>query len=159
MKQPRALSPAAGKAPARTKRPTTSGKTTSGRCLLSDLAEREVRNAARGERAEFMILDDLLAHGFSREELYSLVLPRRTFARRKQVNARLSAEETDRAVRIARLTAMAERVFGEQEKAHRWLRKPSRTLDGAVPLNLMKSESGAHLVEQTLHRIDYGILA
>ena len=54
---------------------------------------------------------------------------------------------------------MAERVFGDREKAHRWLRKPSRTLAGAVPLALMRTETGAHLVEQTLHLIDYGMLA
>jgi putative toxin-antitoxin system antitoxin component (TIGR02293 family) len=54
---------------------------------------------------------------------------------------------------------MAERVFGDFEKAHRWLRKPSRTIAGAVPLALLKTETGAYLVEQTLHRIDYGMLA
>jgi putative toxin-antitoxin system antitoxin component (TIGR02293 family) len=126
---------------------------------LADIVRREIGKASSGERAEFEILDDLLSHGFSRDELFDLVVPRRTFARRKQANDKLSAEESDRAVRLARLTAMAERIFGEAEKAHRWLRKPSRTLAGAVPLNLMKTETGAHLVEQTLHRIDYGMLA
>ncbi len=67
------------------------------------------------------------------------------FARRKQANEPLSAEESDRAVRLARLTAMAERVFGDEEKAHRWLRKPSPMLDGTTRLALLRSETGAQL--------------
>jgi putative toxin-antitoxin system antitoxin component (TIGR02293 family) len=52
-------------------------------------------------------------------------------------------EETDRAVRLARIAAHAERVFGDRAKAHGWLREPSRTLRGAVPpLQLLRSETG-----------------
>ena len=126
---------------------------------LGTVVSHEIDKAARGGRAEIAILDELLAHGFSREELFDLVVPRRTYARRRQANDTLSQAESDRAVRLARLTAMAERVFGEAKIAHRWLRKPSRTLAGSVPLDLMRTETGAHLVEQTLHRIDYGMLA
>jgi len=125
---------------------------------LATRLEREVESMIAGRGAEAAFLDTLLSHGFSREELFDLVVPRRTFARRRQTG-RLSLEESDRAIRLARLTAMAERVFGDFEKAHRWLRKPSRTVDGAVPLALLKTETGAYLVEQTLHRIDYGMLA
>ena len=125
---------------------------------LANRLEREVENTIAGRGADATFLDTLLSHGFSREELFDLVVPRRTFARRLQTG-RLSLEESDRAIRLARLTAMAERVFGAFDKAHRWLRKPSRTIDGAVPLSLLKTETGAYLVEQTLHRIDYGMLA
>jgi putative toxin-antitoxin system antitoxin component (TIGR02293 family) len=71
----------------------------------------------------------------------------------------LSSEETDRAVRLARVTALAERVFGDETKAHRWLRKPSPMLGEATPLKLLATETGAQLVEQALHRIDYGMFA
>ena len=125
---------------------------------LATRLEREVENTIAGRGADTAFLDTLLSHGFSREELFELVVPRRTFARRLQTG-RLSLEESDRAVRLARLTAMAEHVFGDFEKAHRWMRKPSPMLDGAVPVALLKSESGAHLLEQTLHRIDYGMFA
>lgn len=125
---------------------------------LASLLQREIDNTIAGRGADSAFLETLLSHGFSREELFDLVVPRRTLARRLQTG-RLSLEESDRAVRLARLTAMAERVFGDFEKAHRWLRKPSRTMAGAVPLALLKTETGAYLVEQTLHRIDYGMLA
>lgn len=125
--------------------------------------EEDVRSAfehvAAGGRADTSLLDELGRHGFSREELFHLVAPRRTLARRQEAGGKLSAEESDRALRLARITGMAERIFGEDEKAHRWMRKPSPMLSGKAPLALLKSETGAHLVEQALHRIDYGMFA
>jgi putative toxin-antitoxin system antitoxin component (TIGR02293 family) len=126
---------------------------------LDEVVAREIRNAHTASGARMEILDDLMAHGFSREELFELVVPRRTLARRRESGNRLSTEESDRAVRLARITAHAERVFGNDEKAHGWLREPSRTLGGTVPLDLLRTETGAQLVEQTLHRYDYGMLA
>jgi putative toxin-antitoxin system antitoxin component (TIGR02293 family) len=126
---------------------------------LSDLVQREISRARTDTGSEVEILDELLAHGFSRTEIFDFVVPRRTLARRRQSGQPLSLEESDRAVRLARLTAMAERVFGNDTKAHRWLRKPSPMLDGSTPLALLKSETGAQLVEQVLHRIDHGIFA
>ena len=53
---------------------------------------------------------------------------------------------------------MADRVFADHEKAQRWLRKESRVLE-ASPIDLLRSETGARIVEEELHRIDYGIFA
>jgi len=80
-------------------------------------------------------------------------------ARRKQAGGSLSPEESDRAVRLARLTALAERIFGDEEKAYRWLRKPSPMLEGSPPIALMQTETGGQLVEQALYRIEYGMFA
>lgn len=115
--------------------------------------------AGQAQGSDVAVLDELLAHGFDQEELFHLVVPRRTLARRRQTGERLSPEESDRAVRLARITSLAERVFGEAAKAHDWLRKPNRAFGGALPLKLLKSETGAYSVEQTLHQIDYGIVA
>jgi putative toxin-antitoxin system antitoxin component (TIGR02293 family) len=97
-------------------------------------------------------------HGFTDEEIYHLVVPKRTLARRTAEKQPLSVEETDRAVRIARVGKMAETVFGNVEKAHRWLRKPKPSLEGETPLNYLVSETGARVVEEMLTRIDHGIL-
>jgi putative toxin-antitoxin system antitoxin component (TIGR02293 family) len=126
---------------------------------LEEVVAREIRNAATATGAVTEILDELVEHGFSRDEIFALVVPRRTLARRRESGNRLSPEESDRAVRLARITAHAERVFGDDEKAHGWLREPSRTLGGTIPLDLLRTETGAQLVEQTLHRIDFGMLA
>jgi putative toxin-antitoxin system antitoxin component (TIGR02293 family) len=97
-------------------------------------------------------------HGFTDEEIYHLVVPKRTLARRTAEKQPLSVEETDRAVRLARVGKMAETVFGNVEKAHRWLRKPKSSLEGETPLNYLVSETGARVVEEMLTRIDHGIL-
>ena len=105
----------------------------------------------RFERFDGRSIEKLKSLGFSMEELYRFVAPRRTLARRIQ--------ENDGALRIMRVSDWADRVFGNPEKAQRWLRKPCRALEGVVPVDLLESETGAHLVEEELHRIDYGIYA
>jgi putative toxin-antitoxin system antitoxin component (TIGR02293 family) len=101
----------------------------------------------------------LLAHGLRDAELYALVLPRRTLAHRRARAEPLTAEESDRLVRVARLTSLAETVFGDEQRAGRWLRKPKRSLDGRAPLEQLATEAGARLVEEALFRIDHGLAA
>lgn len=103
--------------------------------------------------------EKLKERGFSNDEVYKIVAPRRTLARRKELGQDLTAPESDRVLRLERISDMADRVFADKEKARRWLRKHSRGLDGARPIELLESETGAHLVEQELHRLDYGMLA
>ncbi len=104
-------------------------------------------------------IDRLRDRGLSVEELHRIVAPRRTLARRIQSGQQLPATEADRVVRLERILDMADRVFADHEKAQRWLRKESRALDGARPIDLLRTETGAHLVEQELHRIDHGMFA
>lgn len=101
-------------------------------------------------------IDALKERGFSSDELYAIVAPRRTLARRKEHGEDLTVAESDRVVRIQHISAMADRIFGDPGKAHRWLRERSRVLN-EVPLVMLQSETGARLVEEELHRIDYGI--
>ena len=96
--------------------------------------------------------------GFTEEEIYHLVVPKRTLARRTAEKQPLTVEETDRAVRLARVGKMAETIFGSFEKAPRWLRKPKPSLEGETPLNYLASETGARVIEEMLTRIDHGIL-
>jgi putative toxin-antitoxin system antitoxin component (TIGR02293 family) len=70
----------------------------------------------------------------------------------------LASEETDKALRLARIVTRAESVFGDKTKAHGWLRKPKRVLNGATPLDYLASEAGARTVEEMLDRIDLGVL-
>lgn len=104
-------------------------------------------------------VERLKSIGFSMGEITRIVAPRRTLERRRSQAGRLTLAESDRVRRLERVMTHAERVFGSAEKAQRWLRKPSRALDGAVPLDLLESETGAHLVEQELHAIDFGMFA
>ena len=103
-------------------------------------------------------LDHLRQVGFSRDEIHRIVGARGTLARREGGKT-LSAVEADRVERLERISELADRVFGDHEKAARWLRKEVRSLNGARPMDLLRSETGAHHVEQALLRIDHGIFA
>jgi putative toxin-antitoxin system antitoxin component (TIGR02293 family) len=96
--------------------------------------------------------------GFTEDEIHSLVVPRRTLARRVADREPLTVEETDKAVRLARVDRLASDVFGDAAKAHRWLRKPKGSLEGETPLAYLATEAGARVVEEMLNQIDHGIL-
>ena len=104
-------------------------------------------------------LDDLRKRGFTNDELYKIVAPRRTLQRREANNEQLSVVEADRVLRIKHIMEFADRVFGDPERAHRWLRKPSRALDRSVPLDLIETEQGGRVVYDELGRIQHGIFA
>jgi putative toxin-antitoxin system antitoxin component (TIGR02293 family) len=100
---------------------------------------------------------DLTKLGFSMEEIYRLVAPRRTLARRASNGEPLTVEENDSALRVVEILALAERVFGDKTIALDWLRTANRGMSGIVPMDLLESETGGRLVEQALHQIDHGI--
>jgi putative toxin-antitoxin system antitoxin component (TIGR02293 family) len=84
-----------------------------------------------------------------------LGIPDRTLARRKK-ERRLSADESDRLVRMARVTAVADDVLETPEIAATWLQTPNGTLGGIDPL-VLGTDLGAEQVETILIRIDYGV--
>ena len=97
--------------------------------------------------------------GLTPQEVHSLVIPQRTLKHRRSRHERLSREESDRAVRTARLLAKAQFVFGDRDKALRWMREPKRRFDGRAPLEMMETEAGGRLVEELLIQIDEGMFA
>ena len=104
-------------------------------------------------------IKSLVRSGLSDSEVYQLIVPRRTLAHRKAKSQTLSKEESDKAVRVARITSSAEQVFGESERAWRWLRKPKRYFDGKTPIDMLATEAGARLVEEMIVQIDDGMAA
>lgn len=88
-------------------------------------------------------------------ELKTFIAPR-TLARRKE---KLTAEESDLLARLARIHDYAIEVFGNHEKARKWLRTPNRAIKGHVPLQLLRSDYGARIVESLLGRIEHGIFS
>lgn len=101
----------------------------------------------------------LVEHGLGTDEVYSLILPQRTLSHRRAKSEPLTAEESDRAMRIARILALADAVFGDHDKALRWLRKPKARFSGRSPVSMLATEAGARLVEELLLQIDYGMAA
>jgi len=122
---------------------------------------RSDRDLARlvDERLPLTSVESLSSHGMSDEEIYSFIVPRRTLVHRKTRRESLTHDESDRAVRIARVTSLAEEVFGDDAKASRWLRKAKTRFEGRSPLEMLRTEAGARLVEEMLLQLDYGFAA
>jgi putative toxin-antitoxin system antitoxin component (TIGR02293 family) len=111
------------------------------------------------ERLPTDVIDGLRRSGVTDDEVYALVVPRRTLTHRRARREALSQDESDRAVRLARTAALAEQVFGDTERAWRWLRTPKRHFRGRSPLQLLATDAGARLVEELLYRVDEGMAA
>jgi putative toxin-antitoxin system antitoxin component (TIGR02293 family) len=102
----------------------------------------------------------LLAHQLSieRKTLARVVgISDRTLSRRLANNERLTAEESDRTVRLARIVALTTNTLGTSQKASSWLQTPNRALDGQRPLDLLDTDTGVRSVETILARIEYGL--
>ena len=86
-----------------------------------------------------------------------LGIPQRTLTRRLSLHSRLTAAESDRTVRLARVYATAVDMIGDADKAAQWLRTPNRALGGGVPMDQLDTDLGVKEVESILGRIAYGV--
>jgi putative toxin-antitoxin system antitoxin component (TIGR02293 family) len=102
-------------------------------------------------------VDVLRDEGLTFGEVHGLVVPARTLKHRKEKKQPLSIEETDRTLRVVKVISLADQVFGNREKALRWLRRQNQRLEGRTPLEMLRSEVGGDLVRQMLYQIDEGI--
>src|SRR5438105_15519378 len=128
----------------------------------------DVHHRLRSDQDLVKVVEDGLAtgaiaglrrSGLTDDEIYSLIVPRRTLTHRRARRESLSREESDRAVRLARIAALAEQVFANTGRAWHWLRATKRQFKGRSPLQLTATEAGARLVEELLYRIDEGLAA
>ena len=105
------------------------------------------------------VLANFVNHGLTNEEFYNIVIPARTFKHRKEKVMPLSTDESDKALRAARVLAYAEKTFGNREKALSWMRKPKQRFEGESPMQMLRTEAGARLVEEMLIQVDEGMFA
>ena len=89
----------------------------------------------------------------------ALGISERTLSRRVGSRARMTAGESDRVVRMARLLAQAGETFGSAAKASQWLQTPNRAMGGERPFDRLDTDAGTQSVETVLGRIDYGIFS
>ena len=82
------------------------------------------------------------------------VVPQATWKRR---STRLSAEESERTERLARVLATAEYVWDDRERAREWMSRAHRELDGQTPLGAARTELGARRVEDLLDKLFFGL--
>jgi putative toxin-antitoxin system antitoxin component (TIGR02293 family) len=82
----------------------------------------------------------------------------RTIQRRLR-EGRFHPDESERLMRVAKLTERAREVFGDLESAREWLKSPQFALGGEIPLEYADTEPGAQVVEDVLGRLEHGIPA
>lgn len=89
------------------------------------------------------------------------IVPKATLARRKkQTDERLSAEESGRLARVAKVWAFAREIWGDDEAARGFLFRPHPLLNGRRPVDVaLATELGGQLVEDLLGRLKYGSAA
>ena len=117
-----------------------------------DLADAAMAGLAP-ESATNLVQSGLL----TADELYELVIPRRTLDRRVEAKQALTVAESDRLLRAARVIVRAGEALGSTAKAAEWLRASNRALRGRTPMSMLETDLGARMVERTLGRIEHGV--
>ncbi len=113
------------------------------------------------EGLPFSMLEELtVAIGGPQKELARVVgIPATTLGRRKRAG-RLTPAESDRLVRIARLTDMVLALMrGDAATARRWLNTPQDIFDDETPLHRASTETGGREVEQLIGRLRHGVFS
>lgn len=96
--------------------------------------------------------------GFTTETLLDLLqIPRRTLTRRK-ASGKLSPEESDRLVRLARVYGKALHFFGGDPAAtSEWLEDAQLAFNGVTPMEMIKTDVGAQEVVRLIGQLEHGV--
>lgn len=116
------------------------------RLIQEGLSFDEVEQAAA---AAGVTVTDLAAFG---------TIPARTLSHSRRMG-RFSPAQSDRVSRFLRVWSHARETFGSVEKARAWMTRPTRVFGGRPPAELLDTDEGARLVDETLGRIEHGIAA
>ncbi len=136
---------------------------TRARLRLSTLAGVKIKNVMdevrlTQEGISVSVYDSIRQLGASPAELAWVIKPR-TLTHRKNKKEPLTQEESGRWLRAAKTQALAIEVFGCTDKALTWLHKPRKRFGNQSAAELIQTEAGAQLVEETLNQIDSGYFA
>ena len=112
-----------------------------------------VVQAGLPKRSLQLVAERAIEPGASVNEFVYSVVPPATFKRR----TRLSADESERTERLARIVALVEGLWDEEREARAFLNRPHPLLDGETPLNVARTEIGARRVERLLHDVEHGL--
>src|SRR5262245_46984001 len=128
--------------------------------LRLDIAQLDEQGLIAGIRSglPFEALEAVASRfGLGATELVRILrLPPRTLARRKKTRV-LTADESDRLMRVARIAALAEETLGNAARAGRWLHEPNAALGSIPPIAWLDTDLGAKEVEELLIRIGHGV--
>ena len=118
---------------------------------LSDAVSKGLPKAALRQTA-----GRIFENRAEQRQLMNRIVPEATFKRRRD---RLSAAESERTERVARVMANAEFVWGDRVDARRFMTTPHPALRSRTPLDSALTELGARQVEELLEKIFHGLPA
>jgi putative toxin-antitoxin system antitoxin component (TIGR02293 family) len=95
--------------------------------------------------------------GFALKDLLEVVIPSRTLKHRRQRKEPLSLDESDRLARVARIYALAVKVFSDTVDGREWMTFPIDRFEGKTALEMLRTETGGRQVEEALIQIDEGM--
>lgn len=98
-------------------------------------------------RALLLSVDELAA---------KLGISPRTIRDQRKRKVRLSSENTEKLVRIARIQRLGRSIFSTDGAVAEWLRAPAPALNGIKPIDLVDTDTGAREIEAVLHGMAYG---
>lgn len=140
------------------------GTSVFGKPGLSELEFFRVIDAGLPVESLNVLLASMGELGVLQSEIFRLVGSPRTLQRKRAGSAtksptptRLSSAESNNLARLARVLVRAEEVLGDRAKAQRWLSKPNRAIEHTRPIDLLRNEAGAAIVDRVLGQIEHGI--
>lgn len=80
----------------------------------------------------------------------------KTFSRWKGRENPMSEQQADRMTILQAIFDLGRKVLGSDANVKKWIREPIFSLNGEIPLHLLKTESGRRRIESALHQIEYG---
>lgn len=83
---------------------------------------------------------------------------RSTYSRHRNQDKELGVPEAERAVRYARILALAAETFGSLEDAAAWMQEPNLALGDDTPLEMAETDPGATMVRDLLLGIQHGFV-
>lgn len=92
----------------------------------------------------------------SSELAQKLGISLRTVNDQKRKLARLSRENSEKLVRIARVQKLAKKIFTTDQAVSQWLALPAPALEGVAPLDLLDTDLGTREVEGLINGLAYG---
>jgi putative toxin-antitoxin system antitoxin component (TIGR02293 family) len=103
-------------------------------------------------------LDEFSAYsGIAVKDLMDVVIPARTLKHRRQKNELLSAQESDRLARVAKMFELAAKVYGNREDGKEFLKRHMPRFDEKTPLEVLRTGRGEEAVQEFLIQIDEGM--
>ncbi len=95
-----------------------------------------------------------------KDVLRAFGLPQTTYNKKKKDLDLLNGRDSEAILVLVELLDFGIDVFNhEQEKFHRWLKKPNTSLGGVAPDSLFDSLTGIMEVKNCLSRLEYGNIA